>query len=130
MKRGSFLIAALALLFFACKGPLGPAGKDGADSVTPVPIADIAITSPGGPISYSATLQFTPAVLPVSATNQVLTWSVVDQSTLTASLAAVIDSYGVLIPISSSGGTVIVTATAEDGSGIASNPITIHINGS
>jgi len=73
------------------------------------------ITTNGG------TLQMTATVLPANATNSNVTWSVVNGTG-----AATINANGILSAVSN--GTVTVTATANDASGI-SNAVVITISG-
>lgn len=69
----------------------------------------------------SGTLQMTATVLPANATNSDVTWSVVDGTG-----SATIDAGGVLSAVTN--GTVTVTATANDASGI-SNAVVVTISG-
>jgi len=74
-----------------------------------------AITTNGG------TLQMTVTILPVTATNSNVTWSVADGTG-----SATIDAAGILSAVTN--GTVTVTATANDASGI-SNSVVVTISG-
>jgi hypothetical protein len=129
MKRAFPFIAVMTFAALtSCAGPAGPAGKDGTNGS--IPVASIAITSAGGVVLVSPAnglLQFSAAVLPADASNQVLTWSVVDATLGTAATGAVIDANGVLTGTGLE--NVIVAAAAEDGSGIKSNAIDVTVGG-
>lgn len=68
------------------------------------------ITTPGG------TLQMEANVLPANATITAVTWSVADQTG-----SATIDANGMLTAVGN--GTVLVTATATDGSGVSGSTV-------
>ena len=87
------------------------------------PVTSIALAVPGGVdkdnISFAGgTVQLTPTVLPVDATNPSVTWSTSDAG------VATVDTAGLVTLVST--GTVTITATAADGSGI-SGTITMTI---
>jgi uncharacterized protein YjdB len=134
MKRGILLVGVIALLVLvSCPGPAGPTGATGATgpSGTPIYIQSITIADGGvTSISYNGTLQFTATVLPSNATNQALTWSVVDQSKGNAATGAIIEPNGVLVGYNGGSENVTVTASANDGSSVQSNAINIQVFGS
>ncbi|WP_164821663.1 Ig-like domain-containing protein [Paenibacillus koleovorans] len=76
-------------------------------------VSAINVTSAGGATSMltSTTLQMSAAVLPFDATNNNVTWSVVNGTG-----SATINSSGLLTAVAD--GTVTVKATAQDGSGV------------
>lgn len=79
-----------------------------------VEVEQITVSGAGGATAISTmggTLQMSAAVLPEGATDPSVTWSVDDQS------IATIDANGLLTAVAD--GTVTVTATANDGSGVA-----------
>ena len=79
--------------------------------LTGIPISSILITSPGSSIDgYGQTLQMSASIYPSNAENKGVAWSV-DKPDY-----AVINQDGLLTPLKN--GTVTVTATALDGSGI------------
>jgi uncharacterized protein YjdB len=78
------------------------------------------ISVSGSDITDGASTQLTAAVLPANATNLYVTWSVSNVS------IASISEQGLLYPYNN--GTITVTATAADGSGV-SGQITINISG-
>ena len=76
-----------------------------------LPVSSISITSPGSYInSYAEPMQMTAVIYPASAEEKGVAWSV-DNTDL-----AIINQEGLLTPLSN--GTVVVTATALDGSGV------------
>ena len=78
-----------------------------------IPVAQIKVSTVGNQVEIITgnTLQFSAHVLPIDATNKDITWSVLNQSG-----SGTISHGGLLTAISP--GTVLVTATAQDGSGI------------
>ncbi|MBD0830842.1 pectate lyase [Aestuariibaculum sediminum] len=74
----------------------------------------------GSDITDGQTKQFTPVVLPNNATDRTVTWSVSDES------IALISEKGILTPLEN--GTVQITATANDKSGLSAQK-TIKISG-
>lgn len=140
MRLLTVLVFSLALLSInGCsnilsnlQGARGPAGTN----ASLVPVTEITINTSPTPnltaISYNAIdLGFTATITPSTATNVSLTWSVVDATTGLPAIYAVMESNGVLYfntpSISTYGETVIVTATANDGSGVVSNSYQIQI---
>ncbi len=83
-------------------------------NVPPVLIQSITVTGQGGATTISTpggSLQMQAAILPLDATNQNVTWMVDNQA------IGIIDGNGLLTAVSN--GTVLVTAMAQDGSGIS-----------
>jgi len=72
-----------------------------------------------GPDTISVPMQYTAEVLPDYTTNKEVSWSVSDEE------IATVDESGVLTPLTS--GTVVLTATAKDGSGVSAS-MTVVIN--
>lgn len=92
-------------------------------SVSGVTIPPVLVTSiiiSGSDITDGQPKQLSVEVLPENANNKEVTWTVSDSG------IAEISTNGLLTP--KANGTVVVTATATDGSGV-SNEITIHISG-
>ncbi len=94
------------------------------DATPPIVLVDsISITGPSDRItSFSGTLQLDATALPVDASDRSLSWSVSDTNVATVS------STGLVSPVGA--GSVVVTATANDGSGISANKtieVTNHI---
>jgi len=87
-----------------------------------IPVTSITLTTAGGvtAIEYGSTLQCSAIVLPDTATNQVLAWSVLN-GTGSASIA----SDGLLTALTD--GTIEVVVTATDGSGV-SDTLSLVIN--
>ena len=88
------------------------AGWDG--GTTTIPVSSISVTGAGGSsqiTSDNGTLQLTATVTPTNATNQTVTWSLVNGTG-----QASISSTGLVTAITS--GTVTARATANDGTGI------------
>ncbi len=84
----------------------------------PVPITSIAIPS-AATVAVGETTTITPTVLPAKAANRTLTWNSGDTTIATVSAAGVVT--GIMQ------GTVTVTATATDGSGVVSNDCTVTV---
>jgi len=86
-----------------------------------VPVTGITLTTAGGVTEFDqgSTLQCLASVLPVDATNLVLSWSVVEGTG-----SATVSSNGLLT--AQTAGTIDVVATATDGSGV-SNFITLTV---
>ena len=108
------------------------AGSATTQSVTvtsiPVAVTGITVTGAGSAttiVTAEGTLQMSAAVLPEGATNKEVTWSVVDGTG-----KATINETGLLKATAgtASNGTVTVTATANDGSGITGT-LVITISG-
>ncbi len=78
----------------------------------PIPVTSITVTAAGGvsSVGLNETVQMGVTVAPEKATNKAVTWSV-DKKNI-----ATINDNGVLTGVAA--GTVVVTATAKDGSGI------------
>ncbi|AFA49424.1 Ig-like domain-containing protein [Acetobacterium woodii] len=74
-------------------------------------VTNIMVTTPGNvtTVDRGKTLQMAVAVLPATATNKNITWSVI-----TGTGTATIDSSGILVPTTA--GSITVKATAQDGS--------------
>ena len=92
------------------------AGDTGSGTVS---VASISVQGQGGAstiITQGGTLQMEAAILPANATNQTVTWSVSNGSG-----SATIDNAGLLTAVSD--GTVTVTATANDGSGVSGDAV-------
>ena len=85
---------------------------------TPVPVTSITIPS-AATVAAGATATISPTVLPANATNKTLTWNSSDIST------AMVSSAGVITGVKQ--GSVTVTATATDGSGVVSNDCTVTV---
>lgn len=81
-------------------------------TVKPIPVTSLTVNSAGGATSMglNETLQMSVTVAPEKATNKAVTWSV-DKTDV-----ATIDENGLLTSVAA--GTVVVTATAKDGSGV------------
>lgn len=75
-------------------------------------VTNIMVTTPGNAttVDRGKTLQMAAAILPTTATNKNVTWSV-----MAGTGTATIDSSGLLVPTTA--GTITVKATAQDGSG-------------
>ena len=89
-----------------------------------IPVTNIAVTGTGGATTITTdngTLQLTATVTPSDATNNTVTWSVVNGTG-----QATINSTGLLTAVSN--GTVTARATANDGSGVVGSLI-ITISG-
>ncbi len=82
-------------------------------TVKPIPVTSITVGSAGGATSMglNETLQMSVTIAPEKATNKGVTWSVDKED------VATIDENGLLT--SKTAGTVVVTATAKDGSGVS-----------
>jgi uncharacterized repeat protein (TIGR02543 family) len=80
----------------------------------PVPVTNITVTGAGSATSVQnrSTLQMSAAILPATATDPRVTWSVIPETGM-----AIIDGNGLLT--GTAVGTVIVEATASDGSGVS-----------
>ncbi|MGO4548913.1 Ig-like domain-containing protein [Paenibacillus sp. 2TAB23] len=91
--------------------------------VDPFPAAFIAVTGANGAVSLpiNGTLQLTASVLPANATDKTVTWTVTDVNGSPTSLAT-IDQNG-LLATQATIGSVKVTATANDGSGVSGDLI-------
>ncbi|MDD2362415.1 MAG: Ig-like domain-containing protein [Oscillospiraceae bacterium] len=88
-----------------------PSGECVSYNLLGLPVSSIIIDSPGSYIdSYAELMQMTAKVYPTNAADKGVAWSV-DNTDL-----ATIDQDGLLTPLSN--GTVTVTATALDGSGV------------
>ena len=81
-----------------------------------VPVSSVTVTGAGGisTVENGQTLQLSAEVLPASANNKTVTWSISDENGATAT----INATGLLIATSGPG-TVTVKATANDGTDIA-----------
>jgi non-canonical (house-cleaning) NTP pyrophosphatase len=92
-------------------------------TVTPILVTSIVVTGAGGATSFAngATLQMSAAITPSTAGNQAVTWSVAAGS----GTATIDPTSGLLTAVTP--GTVTVTATAKDASGITGNE-TITVN--
>ena len=90
-------------------------GVIGTKAITVNAITGITITG-GSTVASGKTLQLAASVLRNAAANESVTWSVVDFGGTGASTHAVIEQSGLLTAVSA--GTVVVTATAKDGSGV------------
>jgi hypothetical protein len=108
--RFRLVILALAGLVAAtgCEKPFSPI------EVTSIVVADASGTG----TMNSSPLQFSAAILPADATNRSVTWSVTDDSG-DPTTDATIDANGILSSTDFNGVTYIVTATANDGSGVS-----------
>jgi uncharacterized protein YjdB len=91
------------------------------NAAAPVLVTSITIPSTAT-VAAGATATITLTVLPANAANKNLTWKSSDTST------AMVSSAGVVTGIKQ--GTVTVTATATDGSGVVSNDCTITVTAS
>ncbi len=81
-----------------------------------IPVTGITVTGAGGSsiiTTDNGTLQLTAAISPTNATNQTVTWSIVNGTG-----QATISTAGLVTAVSN--GTVTARATANDGSGVAS----------
>ena len=88
------------------------AGWDGGTST--IPVTGITVTGAGGSSAITTdngTLQLTATIAPTNATNQTVTWSVVNGTG-----QATISTAGLVTAVSN--GTVTARATANDGSGV------------
>ena len=86
-----------------------------------IPVTSITVTGAGGATAITTdrgTLQLSATVLPANATNKTVTWSISSGTSLASSGndKASISSTGLVTAIDN--GTVMVRATANDGSGI------------
>jgi uncharacterized protein YjdB len=89
-----------------------------------IAVSNITVTGAGGATTittYNGTLQLSAAILPVNATNKTVTWSISNGAD-----KASINSTGLVTAIDN--GTVIVKATANDGSGIYGTIVIIISN--
>jgi len=102
----------ISVLFFA-------ACSSDKDILADARVKSITITS-ANDITDGLSKQLSVTVLPSDATNKSVTWTVSDAT------VALISETGILTPLKN--GSVTVTATAKDGSGIA-NQVTIAISG-
>ena len=84
-----------------------------------IPVTSITVTGAGAAVSVlnGGTLQMSAAVLPANATNQTVTWSVTNGTG-----SATINSISGLLTATGAG-TVTVTASATDGSGITGTEV-------
>lgn len=92
--------------------------NDAIEETTDIKVSTIVIN--GSNITNGEAKELTAAVLPNNATDRSVTWSVSDEN------IAIISSTGVLTPLDN--GSVKVTATANDGSGVTAEK-TINISG-
>jgi uncharacterized protein YjdB len=93
-------------------------------AAVPVPVTSITVSGAGGAATITTnngTLQMAAAVLPANATNPAVTWSVAPGTG-----SATISAGGLLR--ATGNGTVTVTATANDGSGVIGT-LNINISG-
>ena len=85
-------------------------------------VQSINITAPSSSIRWNKSLQFKSEVKPNDASIKTVTWSVDDIK------VAAIDTNGLLKTVTKSKtGSIIVTATAQDGSGVVSENFTVTI---
>lgn len=77
----------------------------------PVPVTGIVVSSPSAKVAVNGSVQLSAAVQPADADNSSIIWSVADGTG-----SATISPSGVLTGVKA--GTVTVTATAADGSGV------------
>src|SRR5690606_17822269 len=97
-KIMSLVICAMALLVITCSSESGT-------------VAVHSITISGNTITDGGTSQLSATISPVHATNKKVTWSTSDLA------IATISETGLLSAVNN--GDVIVTATAQDGSGVS-----------
>ena len=120
LYRGFLLVLVLMFALAGCNGATNPGGdpSGGSENNDPVPVAEITVS--GSNNAYAGeTVVLTAEIKPDNATNKDVVWSVKSGSEFGS-----VDDGGNVTALSS--GTMVITATAADGSGVSCD-YTIYI---